>query len=60
MLLEKTDRLNQLSIINEQLERNILEKETSIANMTLIIKEYDEKIKSNKIEKDEQEKVKLI
>lgn len=42
VLQERTDRLNQLSIVNEQLERTVQEKEQLIVSLPLDIKKNEE------------------
>ena len=42
VLQERTDRLNQLSIVNEQLERTVQEKEQLIVSLPLDIKKNEQ------------------
>ena len=44
---EKTDRLNQLSIQNEDLDRTIQDKEESIIHLTTMVKNLEKNIELN-------------
>ncbi len=49
--------MNQLSIMNQELERSIFEKDQTTLNLTNIIKDLEEQCESNLNIKKENEKV---
>lgn len=56
ILQEKTDRLHHLSIVNEELERSMMEKEQNSLNLTCLIKDLELQVESNIKEKEDNEK----
>ncbi len=60
MLQEKTDRLHHLSIVNEELERSMVEKEQNSLSLTIIVKDLEQQVEINIREKEENEKVYLF
>ena len=60
MLQEKTDRLHHLSIVNEELERSMVEKEQNSLSLTIIVKDLEQQVEINIREKEENQKVYLF
>ena len=56
-LQEKSDRVNQLLLENEQLERNVNEKENGIQSQAHTLKEAEKRLQTLSTEKEELEKV---
>ena len=56
-LQEKSDRVNQLLLENEQLERNVNEKENGLQSQAHTLKEAEKRLQTLSIEKEELEKV---
>ena len=57
LLQEKTDRLNQLSIQNEELDRTIQDKEESIIHLTTMVKNLEKNIELNMSDIKEKDEV---
>jgi hypothetical protein len=57
-LQEKTDKVNQLSLLNEQLERALDEKEEANATISQALKEAEKIVELYRNEKSENEKLK--
>lgn len=56
-LQEKSDLANQLLLENEQLERNVNEKENGLQSQAHTLKEAEKKLQTLSTEKEELEKV---
>ncbi len=57
ILQEKTDRLHHLSIVNEELERSMIEKEQNSVNLTMLVKDLEQQNEIFIKDKEENEKV---